>query len=176
MTTDHHIRLLPAATAACLMPMVLGAFSLALMLQNLAVFQTGRSFSDSPYFMTLPIVLCFLFGTPLAAFMACVRLGDIGNLGHRRLWQRAVRFGVQSATSVHVWSALLYTIMALMFFFPKGGTLEGLIIQVIGVFFISAILNGLLWLVITLPVSLFCATLFWLAAKSSKQNLQKTPG
>jgi len=170
MTIENEIKILPSATVACLMPMMLGAFVLAIMLQNIAVFQTGRSFSESPYFMSLPIALCFLFGTPLAAITACVRLGNIRNLGNRRLWQRVTQLGVQSATSVHIWSALIYTIIALMFFFPDGGTPEGLAIQWIGVLIISAIINALLWAIITLPCSLFCTTLFWLAVKSSTEK------
>lgn len=55
------------AMAACVLPMGLGLLGLLAIGLNGPLTYDGRDFSNSPNFMTLPIALCFFFGTPLAA-------------------------------------------------------------------------------------------------------------
>ena len=158
------------AIAACVLPMALGVFGLLATFQNLSTFYTGRSFSDSPHFFTLPIVLCFLFGPPLTAYLACSHLKKIRNLEQLRRWQTTTGRAVLTATSVHFWSALVYTIIALIFFFPDGDSMEGVVIGVIGVLIMSGLINLILWVIITLPFTLFCTIIFRLSTTFPKDS------
>ena len=160
MSETQETKMMRGAIWACILPMALGLFGLTFTLHIEPSFQTGRSFSDSLHFLTLPVVLCFILGTPLAAFSACLRLRQTISFEEWTSWQAAVGCALHSATRVHLWAAVIYTIIALLFFFPDGGTIEGGIIRMIFILIMSPLINLGLWGFLTLPLSLLCATIF----------------
>ncbi len=119
MNAVEETKMIRGAFWACALPVGLGVFGLTFTLIFDPSFRTGRSFSDSMHFFTFPVVLCFIFGTPLAAWLAYFRLKRVFNLEKRESWESAVGAALHSASSVHFWAALIYTIISLMFFSPK---------------------------------------------------------
>ena len=147
------IKMRPEAIAACALPMILG-----LMFGLLEIFSDGRS----DWIITLPLSFCFLFGTPLTAWLVCRHLRKAKDAAIMSRWESCVGAGLLGASTVHVSAALLYT---LGFFVPD--LIEGrpVLHYIPSILFISAGINLCLWMVLTLPFTLFCSTIFWRVTK-----------
>jgi hypothetical protein len=157
MHAGQNVKMMPGAVAACALPMALGLLFTGLILVG------GNS---NERFMTLPIALCFLFGTPLSAWLACRRLRNIKD--PKRLSKWGVNFwaGLKWATLIHLSSALLYTLGFFVVTSLDNDVMATAHENVIfSILFMSGFINAILWCVLTLPFSLLCATIFWRVTK-----------
>ena len=164
MNAGRETKMLPGAVWACAVPMGLGLISTFFILIDPSSNYPNRNSGDLTIIL-LPIALCFLFGTPLSAWLACLRLRRVKDLVKLRRWRMSAWWGLVSATAVHFGASLLYSVLAGLFFFPnydQAGTSESDMALII---FMSLMLNGMLWVIITLPLSLICATIFWRVTK-----------
>ena len=143
------IKMLPGAVAACVLPMFLG-----LAVSVLEIFSTGRT----DWIATLPLSFCFLFGTPIAAWLACRHLRKAEDPEDISRWLACFGAGFLGASIVHFSTALLQVII--IGFGTSLGPLEFLTILCA-----AAMIQLVLWLVITLPFTLLCATIFWWVTK-----------
>ena len=148
--TKPNIKMFPGAAAACALPMTLGlAFSLV------ETFSGGHI----DWLVTLPLSLCFLFGTPAAAWIACRYLRKTENPADLPGWGDCFGAGLLGATAVHASAALLHTILL-------GTSVVSAPPQdFITILFVAALMHLGLWIIITLPFTLLCATIFWRVTK-----------
>lgn len=164
-TAGQDTKMLRGAIWACAIPMGIGLISLFFILIDLPPNGRHQNFESSLSFILLPIALCFLFGTPLAAWLACLRLRRVKDSAILRRWHMSAWWGLLSATAVHFGASLFYTILSMFLFFPNIGTSSPPDNDVVLIIFLSAMLNGMLWVTITLPLSIICATIFWRVTK-----------
>ena len=168
MNAGRETKMLRGAIWACAIPMGLGFLGLILTLFSLPnnpAFTRGQPFSSTGYFFTLPIVLCFIFGTPLAAWLACLRLRRVAELAKLQRWRMPAWWGLLSATAVHFGASLIYTIFAMALFMADSGVAAAPENDAALLLFMSLMMNTMLWVIITLPLSLICATIFWRVTK-----------
>ena len=171
MNAGKETKMLRGAIWACAIPMTFGLISTFFILIDLPPNTRNQSFTTSPSFYILPIALCFLFGTPLAAWLACLRLKRIKDYEKLRRWRMPAWWGLLSATAVHFVAALFYTILTAGFLFQSYDQGAGYDQEVSLIIFMSAMLNAMLWVIITLPLSLICATIFWRITKFPKDGI-----
>ena len=153
------------AIAASILPMGLGILGLLAIGANSPFTYDGRDFSNSPHFMTLPVAMCFFFGTPLAAWLSCLWLRKIGPLEKIRRWRASAWRGLTCASAVHLGACLFYTMLSAKFFFGETAGFQSSGNELFSIIFMSAFINAGLWVIITLPFSIFCATIFWRVTK-----------
>jgi len=157
MHAGQIVKMKPGAVVACALPMGLGLFFTGLLL-------AGGNQSD--LFMSLPVALCFLFGTPLSAWLACRRLRKIANPARLRRWGTVFWAGLKWSSFVHFMSALIYTIGFLVVTssqYDQVGASGGN--EAFSIFFMSGFMNAMLWCILTLPFALLCASIFWRVTK-----------
>jgi len=148
-TSDTHIKMFPGAAAACALPMLMGL---------VGGFMHISSARRLDWIMTLPLSFCFLFGTPIAAWLACRHLRKAEDPEDISRWLACFGAGFLGASIVHFSTALLQVII--IGFGTSLGPLEFLTILCA-----AAMIQLVLWLVITLPFTLLCATIFWWVTK-----------
>ena len=141
-----------AAVGASAIPMSLGFIGLFFCLVPTEV---GRGFYQD-YFLAFPAALCFTFGAPLVAWLSCRNLifnAKAANINLFRLLGAgpvAVKYGF----FVHGFAFLTHII--LLSIFIDGEVLE---IFVLG-FIFGGLINGILFIFITMPLSVLCAAIF----------------
>lgn len=153
------------AIAACVLPMGLGLLGLILIGLDSPFTYDNPYFSNSPHFMTLPIALCFFFGTPLAAWLACRRLRKITSIEKIRLWRTSAWRGLVCASAVQFVACVFYTFLSGKFFIYRPNEFERTGDELFSLLFMSGFINAGLWVILTLPFSLLCATIFWRVTK-----------
>lgn len=155
MHAGQNVKMMPGAVAACVLPM--GLLFTGLILAG------GHS---NERFMTLPIALCFLFGTPLSAWLACRRLRNIKDAKRLKRWGTIFWAGLKWSSLVHIGAATLYTISFSVVRLNEMGAVSALGgDELFSIAFMSGFINAMLWGVLTLPFALLCATIFWRVTK-----------
>ena len=156
MSAGQNTDMLKGAIAACLLPMTLGALG--------SFYIIASRIRGGLEFMTMPIALCFLFGTPVAAWLACRRLKKIEDPKILSLWRKSASNGILAALIVHFIAASCYSIYFGLTAAGKhlGG---GSINEFFDVLLISLFVNIGLFTILTLPFALICATIFWAVTK-----------
>jgi len=153
MRAGQEIKMLPGAVAACALPVGLGL---------LATVGLLSSAQPGGFFMTLPVSLCFVFGAPLSAWLACRRLRKIDDPVRLAWWRSSIWAGLLWSSFVHFSAALVYTVVFTIWAARDSGqSWSGMDQDLFGVFFMSGFINIGLWCVLTLPFALICATIFW---------------
>jgi hypothetical protein len=148
----QQINMVPGAIAACALPMSMGVLGLYFSFQPAEQYQL---------ILTLPIVLCFIFGTPLTAWLACRYLSKIEDAGHLSRWITSVFSGAKYASLVHLFSATLYTLGVAVWLMGISGVGAVHIKDAGEIVTASIMINIPLWICVTIPLSLICSTLFW---------------
>jgi len=157
MHAGQNVKMMPGAMAACALPMALGLLFTGLILVG------GNS---NERFMTLPVALCFLCGTPLSAWLACRRLRNIKDSARLKRWGTVFWAGLKWASLVHIAAATLYTISFSVIRLNEMGVVGALGgDELFSITFMSGFINAILWGVLTLPFALLCATIFWRVTK-----------
>lgn len=136
--------------AACILPVSLGVMGL------FEALDSGNNYDEIEYHIFLPIVLCFTFGTPIAAGLACRQLRH--NHGPYD-WRECLGAGVGAASAVHFLAVLLHILILSGFAAGTQGFSEKITFAFM-MLMISGLINIFLWAFVTLPFSLFCATVF----------------
>lgn len=152
------INMWPGAMAACALPMLLGLGV------TLNVLSSGHR---ADWIFILPISLCFLFGTPLAAWLACRYLRRSKDPANIFRWGPSLGAGVLGASAVH-FSAALFYMVGFIFLVSDKGSHSVRADEVFTVFLASVVLNLGLWVIVTLPFSLLCASIFYHVTKIQK--------
>ena len=154
---EHNTKMLPGAVAACVLPVGLGLlFTVGLLSSAL----------HHELFMTLPIALCFVFGAPLSAWLACRRLQRRVDTKRLAPWRTSFAAGLKWSTLVHFGAALIYTIgFAVWVSHEAALSGRGLDEDLFLIGFMSAYINVILWCILTLPFALICSTIFWAVTK-----------
>ena len=148
------------------------AFPASLGLVTLLLSQFAPIFKDLSYLSLFAGY--FIFGSALSAWLATRRLKRIESLEKLKRWRTSFTAGLVAASSVHLVSTLLLlAFQLLLVYFLKnsdagfGGifnaTYDADYILSMLVVLSSACL--ILWFIITLPLSLICATIFWRVTK-----------
>jgi len=144
------------AVAACVIPMGLGLLSLISLL-------ISPNFSGPFHYSVFPI--SFLFVAPLTAWLACRRLKRLSDLKQLSRWRTSFFAGLGSASLVQFTiAAILTTILLIVVMI--GGLRDGASwYYIIGN---SLVYNGSFWLLLTLPLTVICTTIFWCVTKFSE--------
>ena len=156
MSAGQNTDMLKGAIAACLLPMTLGALG--------SFYIIASRTRGGLEFMTMPIALCFLFGTPVAAWLACRRLKKIENPKILSLWRKSASSGVLAALSVHFITATCYSLYVAIMSSNISGT-GATYAAFSETLLVSLIINIGLFTILTLPFALICATIFWAVTK-----------
>lgn len=127
-TVGQTIKMLPGAMAACVLPMVLGLFGAVDLFDSID--GNWRDYDAvTTQIIFLPIIICFVFGIPLAAFLHILFLGVMSLIG------------------------------------PSAMGFDQIVSGLGYMFLVSLLCNLFLWVFITLPFTLLCATIFWIVTK-----------
>ena len=120
--------------------------------------EIGRSLYND-YFLTLPIALCFTIGTPLVAWCSCISLeGDVVDEDVKRF--RLLSVGLVAVKYSFIVHGLAFLIHVTIFSILMGG--DRLEIFSLSLFF-GGIINAALFVLVTMPLSVFCSAIFcWL--------------
>ena len=120
------------------------------------------------WFIMLPIILSFIFVAPYVAAKSVSQLKKYTPLK----WQDIFATSISNSTKANFWVAIAYNIILLLIFIVTeigmSGASEVLNIIVTTFFFVTFIQFGL-WLWITLPLALICATIFGLIVQPKKE-------
>jgi len=117
-----------------------------------------HKFSEADVF-NIPIGFTLIFGTALAAFLGC-RYVIKNNAKGFRSRLSFVGIGVKSALMAHAIFAILH-IWYMMGKPDMGGSEVGVVLVVASLF-----IHPIIWLCITLPLSMFCGWIFsWFATE-----------
>lgn len=170
MHAGRQTKMKRGAIWACVIPVGLGVIGLSLLLLDVAQRASiGAKYWDH-ILILLPIIACFILGAPLSAWLACRNLKKINSFEKLSLWRSSASRGLLSAGLVHlVWSTL-YIIVVVIIILNLDSQAFGNSFDRPGNPFFSMLLgftmmNLFLWLFITLPLSLLCATIFWKVTK-----------
>lgn len=121
------------------------------------------------WFIMLPIILSFIFVAPYVAAKSASQLKENTSLE----WRNIFATSISNSTKANFWVAIAYNIILLLIFIVTAigmsGASEILNIIVTTFFFVTFIQFGL-WLCITLPLALICATIFGLTVQPKKNS------
>ena len=141
-----------SAAGACLVPIAVGLIGLYFCLVPT---ELGANLYQD-YLISLPIMTCFVLGTPIVAWLSCRRLARNASLGQGDvfkvygIWPSALKYSFY----VH---AIGFFITLIAFSVLSG---EGFL-DVFGVGLIwGGIINAVLFVIITSPLSFFCSAIF----------------
>ena len=167
MHVGKNTKMLRGAVWACVIPVGLGLIGLAFIIYDMTFFQQKKFLVRTHHYVTRPVVACFIFGTPLAAWVACWRLRKIDSISKLRRWRSSAAAGLIGATLVHIAAVVLYSVYVALFVHLTGGGYDmsqpdGEILKIV---FGMLAGNLIPWAIITLPLSLICATIFWRVTK-----------
>ena len=114
-----------------------------------------------------PIIACFLFGAPLSVWLACRSLMKINSVEKRAQWRSFAGRLICAASGVHLVSAFFYTVGAVIINEKaiSSALYIGDDISSLAMIVVSAVMNVGIWIIITLPLSLISATIFWKVTK-----------
>ena len=152
MHAGQETNMLRGAIWACAIPMGLGLWCLV----SLLIHQT---FPGPFHFSIFPI--SFFLVAPLSAWLACWRLRRIVDVKQLSRWRTSCFVGLASASLAQLIFAVIFT-SVLSAIILIGGIRTTDWYYVIGN---SIIYNVSFWFVITLPLSLICASVFWRITK-----------
>ena len=136
---------------------------------NSLVYELPGVFESNPFgdaingsLWTLIYELQCYFGVIVLGWLGVIRQSAVFGLAFLSFVIVSVGAGLLGASTVHVSAALLYT---LGFFVPD--LIEGrpVLHYIPSILFMSAGINLCLWMVLTLPFTLFCSTIFWRVTK-----------
>ena len=154
---------------ACVIPVGLGLIALVITAIFLRDFAATKGVGVMGVALaSFGIISCFIFGTPLAAWIACRSLAKIEPAEKLSRWRSSAVRGLWSASLVQFVWASFYTFgliadssgnVTLDFSVDYGAA------WVLRQFMASMWLNVFVWILITLPLSLICATIFWRVTK-----------
>ena len=139
------------AIAACILPVLLGLYMFIAHM---------TSVNANDYWFTLPIIMCFIFGTPIAAVLACRTIRKAKYPDHVSDWGLACLTGLRGATIIHFWAALIHTTGNMLFGYKSVPEVGGLT-EFVPNFLLVITLQLLIWVIVTLPLSFMCGTIFW---------------
>lgn len=148
------------AIAACLLPILLGLWML------IAHINAVNSKDD---WFALPIILCFIFGTPIAAWLACRTIQKGKYPDFMSEWALACLAAFRGATIIHFWAALIHTTGNMIFSSNAAPVWVGVTEFVPNVLLVI-VLQLLLWILITLPLSFICGTIYWGVTKDIRTH------
>ena len=156
MSAGQNTEMMKGAVAACILPMSLGALG--------CFYLVGSGPFRTFGFMLWPIALCFLLGTPVAAWLACRRLKKIEDPKTLSLWRKSASSGILAALTVHALAASCYS---LYFSISTASQNTGAVSfnEFHELLLVSLIINIGLFTILTLPFALICATIFWFVTK-----------
>jgi len=172
MRAGQKIDMRRGAILACAIPVGLGIIGLIFILYDLTYFQQKRFIVRTHHYFTRPIVACFILGTPLAAWIACSRLREIGSSGKLSQWRTSAFAGLIGSTIVHIGAVVLYGLCVALFVDLTGGGYDkkqpdGEVLKIICGMLVGNIVP---WVIVTLPLSLLCSTIFWRVTKFPKEH------
>lgn len=172
MTAGQDTKMLRGAIWACVLPMALGFMLLAFIIYDLVFYMQLRFIVRTHHFFTQPTAACFILGTPLAAWLACWYLKKFINRAKLRYWRSSALAALLGATSVHFVAAITYAVVVALFVDMSGGGYDSSQYDkgFWDIFFSMMTFHWVIWLFITLPLSLICATIFWRVTKFPKDT------
>ena len=165
-TVGQTIKMLPGAMAACVLPMVLGLFGAVDLFDSID--GNWRDYDAvTTQIIFLPIFICFVFGTPLAAWLACRGLRKNGAAEALSYWTASAAHGLWGATLVQISAAFLHILFlgVMSLIGPSAMGFDQIVSGLGYMFLVSLLCNLFLWVFITLPFTLLCATIFWIVTK-----------
>jgi len=167
MNAGQNTKMLRGAIWACVIPVGLGLIGLGFTIFDLMFYEQKKFIVRTHHFFTRPVVLSFILGTPLAAWIACRHLRTINSAEKLSRWRRSPFEGLVGATLAHFGAVCLYVICVWLFVDLTGGgyDMSQRDVGVLEIGFKMLTFNTVLWLFITLPLSLICATIFWRVTK-----------
>jgi len=140
------------AVCASVLPMTLGIIGLYFCFVPTDI---GREFYHE-YIFSIPIALCFTFGTPIVAWLSCRGLAErVKAKNHAPIKFISAAFqAVKNSFFVHLIAFLIHVTLISIFPDWAGPTLffDALII--------GGLINLVLYAIVTLPLSIFCAAIF----------------
>lgn len=171
MHAGQNTKMKRGAIWACAIPVGLGVIGAILLgMYLMQVVPSGAGIMEN-ILVTVPIIGCFIFGAPLSAWLACRSLAKINDANRLSRWWASVVRGLLSASLVHlIWSGLYIAGFVIIIATsdpiswnslqdnPGLGTMPAIILGFV-------IMDLILWIIITLPLSLLCATIFWKVTK-----------
>jgi len=163
MKAGQNTKMLRGAVWACVLPVSLGL---------LALFFTITDDDDASFYAFVTIALCIIFGSMLVAWLACRRLKRINDHNRLKRWKTSAKTFLFCASCVHLIIAIISGIIVALILDSR----EGPVFTVTGpdfsdrshflnFFLWHEIRNVILWVLLTIPLSLICATVFWRVTK-----------
>jgi len=173
MNAGKETKMLRGAVWACAIPMGLGFLFLLQTLFEASASQSGSDTVDV-FLIMGPILFCFIFGTPLSAWLSCRSLKKIEGLKELTLWRNSAKRGFLSATFVQISVAIVHVGLVSAYLSGLEADQSWKTNQDDGlaeILMVSIIFNFMLWVIVTLPLSLICATIFWRITKFPKDGI-----
>jgi len=139
-----------------------------------------RHFGDFYHLFIAPIYMSLIFIAPIIAFTCVRKLLEENDL----LWADIFHVSLMQSTKANIWTAVIYNIGILLIFLfsildvNSITQLTSTIIFIFFTFVIIIIIQFILWLFITIPLSLICASIFGLIIRPSRlgyDRLSKLP-
>lgn len=159
MTSKKNVNMWPGAIAASALPMAIGLY----------VMLSHAAFEDSSDWEALmPIALCFVFGTPISAWLACRSLNKQDTVE----WERSVSAAISWAGIVHFVAGVIIPLVWVLVSLLVDPVRSG-VTFILGTTMVLVVAYSILWLFITLPFSIFCGSVFWAVTKSLNMPTHK---
>ena len=114
MTAGQNTKMLRGAIWACALPVGLGVWGLILEIRRLPQRMSWEAFLMD-FQISLPVVFCFIFGTPLAAWLACCHLRKIENSTKLNRWRTSAWASLLGASLTHFSAAFAYSVWTYVF-------------------------------------------------------------
>jgi len=149
------------AIAACALPMGLGSISMVFVLIQ-PTYYGPLSF--------LAFSICFLVVAPISAWLACRHLKRQTNAKRLSNWRTSFFAGLRASSLVQfIITGLCVVVFGVTVIMDGAGS--GNLLNDLGfVIGLPLIYTGMIWLFITLPLSLICSTIFWRVTKFPKDT------
>lgn len=164
MHAGEQVKMKRGAIWACVIPVGIGIIISVFEISRLPETMSWNDFNVMEFHWTLPFAACFILGAPLAAWIACRRLRQADDATKLRRWKTVAGAGLRAASGVHFSAATLYSILTYWLIdLLAGAEVEQW--EKTETMAFSAIGNVILWIFITLPLTLLCATIFWKVTK-----------
>jgi len=149
-----------AAVAASAIPMILGFVGLYISWVPTS-FGPGR-FQD--FIFTVPIAFCFAFGTPLVAWLSCKNLKSETDSDIEKRFTLLYVWPTALKNSFYVQGSAFLIQLTLLTAFSVGARVETF---GAGLFY-GGLINAVLFVLVTMPMSVFCTAVFALVYPATK--------
>lgn len=159
------------AIAACVIPMAIGISMITPFIEVYiwdchAPGRPGKCWSPNHYtrnnIWAGPTGLTFIFGTMFTAYFSAVRVSKKSKLGVLKSKWSIIKIGLKWATLVHFIAAIFYFIyLVYEYSSPNTPIIDEDYVMVLG---IGSFLHGILWVIVTLPLSIMCSSIFYYVA------------